>query len=162
MRFYKKLSIPENKINETWEGMNKTAEDIKNAKINYDIFGESKNSNSTIRTICEENGIDIDECIPNEIKKEDVPGFENSLKNDIILSKDVSEWSKDDLNNIMYSDGYRFDKDVQKKVENYFNNKYPDKVKYDATGRMIDGEVKVKAHIRDGIDVRAYSRGLPY
>jgi hypothetical protein len=37
----------------------------------------------------------------------------------------------------MRSSSYKYDKNTQKKVQEYFDYKYPQKVKYDATGRMI-------------------------
>lgn len=51
------------------------------------------------------------------------------------MQRDVSTWSSEDLNNIMNSREYQFDKFTQNKVKKYFDHKYPGPQKLDATGR---------------------------
>lgn len=68
--------------------------------------------------------------IPVPERKPDVPSSS-------LLQKNISNWSEDDLNSVMQSSAYQFDKTTQEKVQSYFNFNYPDNVKYDATGRMI-------------------------
>lgn len=73
----------------------------------------------------------------NKRKTIPVPERKPDMPSSPILQKNVSKWSKDDLNLIMQSPAYQFDKSTQEKVQSYFNFNYPDNVKYDATGRMI-------------------------
>ena len=54
-----------------------------------------------------------------------------------IKKRDVSTWSEDDVNTVMRSYSYKYDKDTQKKVQEYFDYKYPGKQEYDASGKMI-------------------------
>lgn len=51
------------------------------------------------------------------------------------LQRDVSSWSKKDLDSVMRSQDYQFDRVTQKKVQSYFEWKYPGKQRLDATGR---------------------------
>ncbi len=77
----------------------------------------------------------------------------NKNKSNNISDKEIKEMMKDPK--------YKYDKEHQMKVEQYFKTKYPGKVKYDATGKAIDGEVYVKSHRRDGIHIDAYMRSFP-
>lgn len=53
------------------------------------------------------------------------------------LKRDVSTWSKKDLDDVMYSKEYQYDDYTQKKVRSYFEWKYPGNQKFDATGRPV-------------------------
>lgn len=64
-------------------------------------------------------------------------GEDEEVRSWDIKKKDVKHWTEDDVNTVMRSSSYKYDKNTQKKVQEYFDYKYPQKVKYDATGRMI-------------------------
>lgn len=83
-RYSTRINIPEGKEQEYWEKFNKSATKLDNLGIEYRNTVDMKgiqNSNSTIRTILQENGFMPEENIPQEVKKS-IPGFEtNLLKN---------------------------------------------------------------------------------
>lgn len=51
------------------------------------------------------------------------------------IQRPVSTWSEEDLGSVMQSNDYLYDNYTKKKVQRYFEWKYPDKQKLDATGR---------------------------
>lgn len=51
------------------------------------------------------------------------------------MQREVSTWSKEDLDSVMQSKDYQYDELTQKKVKRYFERKYPETQKLDATGR---------------------------
>lgn len=51
------------------------------------------------------------------------------------LERDVKTWSINDLNAVMKSIDYKYNQSTQKKVQSYFEWKYPGKQRLDATGR---------------------------
>lgn len=53
------------------------------------------------------------------------------------IKRDVSSWSKKDLEDVMRSIEYQYDDYTQKKVRSYFEWKYPGNQKFDATGRPV-------------------------
>ena len=49
------------------------------------------------------------------------------------MKKDVKSWTQGDVDTVMRSNSYKYDVETQKKVQEYFDYKYPGKAKYDAT-----------------------------
>ena len=64
-------------------------------------------------------------------------GEDDEIRSWDIKKKDVRDWSESDVNTVMRSYSYKYDKDTQRKVQEYFDYKYPGKQKYDASGKMI-------------------------
>ena len=64
-------------------------------------------------------------------------GEDEEVRSWDIKKRDVRTWSDNDVNTVMRSYSYKYDKETQKKVQDYFDYKYPGKQKYDATGKMI-------------------------
>lgn len=95
-RYSKKLDIPDTELDNTWEKMLKSSEKIDNLGIRYrNPNGDEKvqNSNSTIRTILEENNLKYDNYVPEEVRSR-IPGYETDLLKDPRLTKHI-EFDKD-------------------------------------------------------------------
>ncbi len=70
----------------------------------------------------------------NEAYKKGRP-FPDRKPNPHPLYRHVGSWNDEDLQEVMKSKKYQYDKYTQKKVQQYFELKYPGKQKLDATGR---------------------------
>lgn len=84
------------------------------------------------------NPVDEDEYMRDYGKKTNkipLPSKKPSVSNFMPMQRDVSTWSKVDLDSVMQSKNYYNDGNTQKKVRSYFDWKYPGKQKLDATGR---------------------------
>lgn len=90
-RHSKKLNIPAGREKEYWDNFNKSATKIDNLGIDYKNTVDMKNiqnSNSTIRTILQENGFVPERNIPEQARKS-IPGFETDLLKNPKLSKRI-------------------------------------------------------------------------
>ncbi|MGN0913932.1 MAG: hypothetical protein ACI4OW_03460 [Alphaproteobacteria bacterium] len=70
----------------------------------------------------------------NEAYKKGRP-FPERKPNPHPLYRHVGSWNEEDLQKVMKSKEYQYDVYTQKKVQQYFELKYPGKQKLDATGR---------------------------
>ncbi len=70
-------------------------------------------------------------------KKKNASTYSNeaNIENIPPMQRDVSTWSKKDLDEVMQSKEYQHDDITQKKVKSYFDKKYSKSPKLDATGR---------------------------
>lgn len=86
-----RLNIPQGKEQEYWENFKKSASKLDNLGIEYKNTTDMKgiqNSNSTIRTILQENCFIPERNIPQEVKNS-IPGFETDLLNNPRLTPRV-------------------------------------------------------------------------
>ena len=64
-----------------------------------------------------------------------VPPQKPDISKSVPMQREVTTWSKEDLDKVMQSKDYQYDETTQKKVRSYFESKYSSKQKLDATGR---------------------------
>lgn len=66
--------------------------------------------------------------------KKGIP-FPDKKPNTNPLYRDIGSWDDEDLQAVMKSREYQYDSAIQKKVQKYFEKKYPGSQRLDATGR---------------------------
>lgn len=78
-RHARKLDLGGQKPEEVWKGMSKRANEIGEAKLDYDLVGKDQNSNSVTRALLKTADIPVEKVIPPGVDKGKLPGFENDL-----------------------------------------------------------------------------------
>ncbi len=81
----KRLDVPVDKLNDTWDLMKRDADEMAEAGLDYDPLVPGDNypestSNSVVRRIVEKHGFDPATSLPPGITEKDVPGYENNLE----------------------------------------------------------------------------------
>ncbi len=90
-RLSRKLDIPPEKLSESWGKMRSNAEKIGISGLNYraDPFPQTQDqtSNSIVRSSLDAIGYPIDKAIPEKISKDDLPGINDNLKDEMEESR---------------------------------------------------------------------------